>query len=105
MKKKKRDKEMEAAVTIKECENCYNVYHATLSSCPECGTIPIIKERKLDTVDGELEELKRIELEEKKAKKREVGRARTLEELKRIEKERGYKSGWAWHRFNSRKKH
>ena len=105
MKKKKRDKEMEAAVTIKECENCYNVYHSTLSACPECGTVPIIKERKLDTVDGELEELKRIELEEKKAKKREVGRARTLEELKRIEKERGYKSGWAWHRFNSRKKH
>jgi DNA repair protein RadD len=102
-KKKKRTTDMETPVTIKECEYCYNVYYATLAACPSCGTVPVIKERQLEIVDGELEELKRAELEEKKEKQREVGRARTLEELKKIEKERGYKSGWAWNRFNSRK--
>tara|TARA_Y100001973_G_C5198248_1_gene335803 strand:- start:455 stop:2152 length:1698 start_codon:yes stop_codon:yes gene_type:complete len=39
-----------------------------------------------------------------KNKKREVANARTYQELKAIEKERGYKKGWAWATLQSRKR-
>jgi hypothetical protein len=40
---------------------------------------------------------------ELKAKKKEVGRARTLEELQLIGQQRGYKPGWAHAVMKSRK--
>jgi 2-iminoacetate synthase ThiH len=38
------------------------------------------------------------------ARKKEIGRARSLEDLRRVEKERGYKPGWAQHVYQSRQR-
>ena len=38
-----------------------------------------------------------------KAKRSEVGRARSMSELQRIAKERGYSPGWATHVYKARR--
>ena len=64
-----------------------------------------VKARKIRHEDGELieltEEMEKV-LMERKAKKKEQGRAQTLDELKAIEAARGFKSGWAEHVFKAR---
>ena len=52
-------------------------------------------------------ELKRLEIEEhhlQKQRRIQVNRAKTYEELVALEKQMGYKKGWAFHRWNWRKK-
>ena len=99
-KKKKKTKDDEPTVMATECESCYRVYRPTLGACPSCGFVKTAKSREIEIIEGDLIEIERAEL--KKAMKKEVGRARTYDELLKLEKERGYKKGWAWHRFNSR---
>lgn len=97
--KKKRTRKTDDAeqnVMIRTCESCYYVFKPA-PICPCCGwEVPKLA-REIEQVDGELVEFQR------KEKKKQVGRARTLEELRIIEKERGYKRGWAEKIYNSRK--
>ena len=81
------------------CEKCFAIYKPALI-CPVCGHAHEIKERKLVQADGELIELERQR--EIREKKKEVGRARTFEQLLALEKARGYKPGWAAHVWLSR---
>ena len=53
--------------------------------------------------DGELLELKKEEVRQRrKDKKRQQGKAQTLQELIAIGKQRGYKAGWAHFVYNNR---
>lgn len=72
------------------CFYCYSYGNA----CPECGKPRAIKEKKIEEVEGELEELSR----DQKVKKRkmEQGQARTLEDLIELGKKRGMKKPAAW---------
>lgn len=89
---KKRNRATDDAVEpVRQCERCYFV-HAPAPVCPNCGHLHPVKERKLKQTDGELEELKAV----KKQQRQEVGRARTIEELTEIAKQRGYKMGWVY---------
>ena len=102
---KRGKQDTERAQPIHQCQECYNVYRAHLRQCPHCGHEREFAGRKVDTKEGELVEL----TPEQKAKisrekRSEVGKARTLEELQKIAQDRGYKSGWARHVYNSRKK-
>jgi superfamily II DNA or RNA helicase len=117
VKKKTKSENTEAVLKVKECESCYRVFEATAECCPSCGWIPEKKERNLEIVDGELQELlmtererKEAERERKAAEKQRAEEnnrlkkmARTYEELLKLEKQAGYKPGWAWNVFNSRK--
>lgn len=90
---------------IRECAKCFAVFPPA-DHCPECGAlVERAARRELETEDGTLVEVTAEALEAmRKAKRREEGRAQTLEDLLRIERERGYKSGWAYLRWNARRK-
>jgi len=63
--------------------------------CPRCEFEYPIKYREIDEVEGDLKQLNAEDvIRENAAKRQEVGRARTLDDLRRIANERGYKSAW-----------
>lgn len=95
----------EKAIAVQSCSVCYWCCPPTHDRrCPNCGHIEPIKERKIDQVDGELQEIdpKTVII---KQKKQEQGRAQTLEQLIAVGKARGMSNavGWANHVFNARK--
>jgi DNA repair protein RadD len=107
-KKSKKEKNEEAATKIYQCKACYMVFLSAMDVCPACGTPKERKGRQIKMRDGSLVELGRETRAQmalkKQGERREVGSARSLEELMKIATERGYKPGWAEHIFNSRQK-
>jgi superfamily II DNA or RNA helicase len=97
-----------AAVPIRVCGNCFGV-HKPAPICPFCGHAhPADKRKPPKEVQAELSEVdvRRAAAEERAEKKKqrsEVGKARTLEELLKIAKDRNYKPGWAHAVMKSRK--
>jgi len=92
-KGKRRKKDEDDDVQIQQCPNCFSVF-VPAPVCPDCGEVLKVKARpRPEEVGGELVE---ITAEVKRAKRMEVGAARTKEDLQRIAKERGYKSGWVY---------
>lgn len=83
--------------SVRQCEKCFAAFRPA-PQCPECGHQNEVNVRKVDEVSGELAEITEV----KRQQKIEVGRARTLEQLQRIGRERGYKPGWALYVYNSR---
>lgn len=81
----------------KRCSECFAISSAGASVCIDCGKPFVVKSRRdLLLVDGELHELTRLPVMHDRAK------AKTLEELRAIERSRGYKRGWANHVWNAR---
>jgi superfamily II DNA or RNA helicase len=91
--KKRKNKDSEPDLKFKVCKKCYFVFNDT--KCPACNTVVETKIRKLTKLDGILLEMDKIE------KKEKIRSATSFEALKMIEKEMGYKNGWAWHRWNA----
>ena len=87
---------------MRQCKRCYAVFSSTSDNCPECGTKPDPKPKEMKMVAGVLVPVEEVE-ERKKEAKRELAGQKTYADWLAIEKARGYKSGWAWHRFNARK--
>lgn len=94
---------------IRQCEHCYRVAEAGPACCPGCGEA-YTKERRISVQEKvrleavEAEEMRRRREEMARAKRREEGQAITLVDLRRIEKERGYKPGWARARWAARQR-
>ena len=88
-----------------QCEGCYRLFPKTDPACPNCGWVRPVMSREIETVEGEL---KRITQEEKEAlrinMRKEVGKARTKEELEAVARARGYKSGWVYNIMRARQK-
>lgn len=84
----------ERALPVRNCKKCFYVFSPHLDRCPSCGHIHEIQSREIDEVEGELQEL--AIQQQKKEKRMEVGKAKTLDDLRRIQKERGYDQGWIW---------
>lgn len=81
-------------IKIKRCPNCFFA-HSPALKCPNCGYEYTSDGKTIKEVAGELY---LIDSEEyKQAQKREVITVESLEELVKIERERGYKNGWAVH--------
>ena len=79
---------------IKRCESCFHVNHAASIICTNCQTPFTIKTQEpISEKDGELQEITEFQ---RKQSRMEVGRARSLDDLNRIARERGYKPGWVW---------
>jgi hypothetical protein len=99
IKRKARDKDTGPAV--RQCAECFGVFGAATRTCPYCGRVAGLSPREVEEVAADLVEADRTLLQA--AKRREVGRARTLEELQRVGAMRGFKSGWALHVWNARR--
>ena len=93
-RKKRGSKDGPPAPSVSMCPKCYAAFKPA-AVCPECGhQMQVSKE--ITEVDGELVELKRRE------QRRQVGKARTLDELLAVANERGYNPGWAYQVFRAR---
>lgn len=100
-KKKKAKADDEPELNVRQCLQCFCA-HSPAPVCPECGFVYPVKERKLEVVDGQLEEIDVEAL--KRARKKEQASAQTLEELIAYGRQRGFNNpmGWAKHVYNAR---
>lgn len=88
--KKRGKKDKEPSIGIKTCPECYAA-HDPGPICPECGFIYPVRSRELEESDGDLKEITAID---KKERRIDVGKCKTIEDLKKIAADRGYKSSW-----------
>lgn len=106
VKKKGKAGQNQVAPSIQNCPKC-GALHKPALACPVCQHVYKVKIRNMETIDEELvfideADAERIREARRREQKREVGKAQTLEDLQRIEKERGYKPGWAKHIWKAR---
>jgi DNA repair protein RadD len=93
-----------AAPSVRTCPNCYAAFKPQ-PQCPVCGAqCAPITNRKIRQLAGELQELKREEVRQRKADRRAQGSARTLEQLLALANQRGYSPGWAYRIYHARAK-
>lgn len=92
----------EPDVLARQCEACHLVYAGIQPICPYCGH-DNKKTRQQIKIEHDTE-LERVESIKRIEKRREQGRAKTLDELLTIERERGYKRGWAYNIIRNRGK-
>ena len=90
----------DGTLSIRQCENCFKCFKTALK-CPFCGYEYTVKGRELKAVqDVELKKIEAVQKEEQEQKKKlarmEVGQCRTIAELQKIARERGYAQGWVW---------
>ena len=90
----KRDRS--AAPSIKVCPQCFAAMASQARQCFECGHQFAPEVRELEQVDGELVELAARE------RKREQGGAQSLDDLRQLAQQRGYKRGWAERVYQAR---
>lgn len=87
------------------CQECFAVFRPSYA-CPFCEAVREIDGRKIDIKEGELAEVDilaarqaeadAISEAERKSQRRKQGMAKTLDELKSIATEKGYKMGWVY---------
>ena len=83
------------AMAIKVCPACYTAVPSTARTCP-CGHVfaAAPEERKITETDGTL---KKIEAIQRKERRQEVGRARSVSDITAIALRRGYSLRWISH--------
>lgn len=105
--KRKRIKEDEENVKIRKCAKCFAIFPWNLTHCPQCGMNYAMSpgnSRDVKQVAGNLVQITKADIEAARIKRRrELGMARTLEDLVRIGKERGYHYAWAGRIWNARR--
>lgn len=87
----------EKCTSVKVCPKCFAAMSSQVSKCDECGHAFTVERRELKTVAGTLQELQ-VEKTQKKQKRVDQGKARTLDDLIALGKSRGYKYPVAWAR-------
>jgi DNA repair protein RadD len=85
-----RKRDREAAPSVKVCPQCFSTSISTAQVCRDCGHVFASPERReLRQVEGELQEIA-------VTKKREQGKAQSLQDLIALGHSRGYKNAVAW---------
>jgi superfamily II DNA or RNA helicase len=89
----KRDREQ--APSVKVCPVCFATAASAAQVCSECGHRFNPEVRELKQVDGELQELA-------VTRRRQQGTAQSLDDLRQLAQQRGYKRGWAERVYQAR---
>ena len=101
--KPKRQRASELAPSVRQCPMCFAAFKPQ-PACPCCGfEFPVKPKRQISQREGELKEMRRQDAIERREKRKQIGRARTLPELLALAKRKGYKPGWAYRIFYGRK--
>jgi superfamily II DNA or RNA helicase len=90
----KRDREN--APSVKVCPACFAAMASQARQCGECGHEFAPEVRELKVVEGELVEM------QAQQRKREQGGAQSLDDLRQLAQQRGYKRGWAERVYQAR---
>ncbi len=93
----------EATIPLCKCARCHYSQRAVFTCCPDCGAEREVNGREIASVDAEIAE---IDVEAMRLQKHhEFVAARiqerecvTLEDWRKLAKQRGYAPGWAFHR-------
>ena len=100
--KAKRKSADEPAPSVRQCPQCFAAFKPQ-PTCPCCGhEFPVKPKRQLTQREGELKEMRRQDAIDRREKRQEQGRARTLPELLALAEKKGYKPGWAYKIFYGR---
>ena len=93
--KKRKKTADEDGFGIKQCPSCFYVYDKKEPFCPNCGFKPVRSETEMAVI----QDVQLVEVESKPMvlDYREPSDCHSLQELQDLAKNRGYKSGWAWH--------
>lgn len=91
----------ERALRTVLCKSCFMPSKLGPLNCPHCGEPFSYDGKKIRVIDGELIEIspEQMQQEEEAARRRarsEVGRTKTMDDLWKIARERGYKPGWVY---------
>jgi superfamily II DNA or RNA helicase len=91
------------------CESCFAAYSKALHphECPECGFVTYIEPKVIESADVEMVELTPsiiADIRAKRIKWLEFTKCKTLDDFIELGKLRGYKSGWAYIKYNDRVK-
>jgi len=89
-------------VETKQCSKCFAIFAGTV--CPQCGSQREIAAREIEEVDGELQRLSIEDISKKREERREEGKCKTLDDFRALAKQRGYKLGWAFFRWQARQR-
>jgi DNA repair protein RadD len=92
-----RKRDSDRPPSVKVCPVCFSTSMSATQVCPDCGHVFAPQEtRELKVVEGELQELTTRE------RKREQGSAQSLDDLRKLAQQRGYKRGWAERVYQAR---
>lgn len=100
---KRQGRQADNGPAVRMCDACYGVFGAGTRVCPYCGAVLGLTPREVEEIAADLVEADAALLQA--ARHREVQNARTLEDLQRLGASRGYKPGWALHRWAARQAH
>jgi superfamily II DNA or RNA helicase len=97
---KRKQHNEDGTLSIRQCSECFRCFK-TAPKCPYCGYEYQVKGRELKAIqDVELKQIQAVEKEEQEKQKKiarmEVGQCRTIADLQKVAKERGYAQGWVW---------
>jgi len=93
----KRKGRVQDSESVHQCEKCFYIYERS-KICPKCKHERAPSPREIEQREGELIEIERVE------KRKEQGKAQTLDDLIKLAKARGYNIGWAYKIYHARKR-
>jgi len=92
-----RKRDREKTPSVKVCPVCFTTSMSLTQVCPGCGHVFAPQEtRELKVVEGELQEVQH------RSRYREQGKAQSLDDLRKLAQQRGYKVGWAERGYQAR---
>lgn len=101
----RRERTLERSASVKICPKCFSGQFAGPPACLQCGAVFEIKNRVIDEIEGDLEEVSKDTLVRRKGPDIEKIKCETLDQLIALGRQRGYKRPefWARHVYMYRK--